>query len=287
MQFDKERRKQYSREYQANKKKEQDLLKRWISENPEAYQKKLADIKAKADKEQARVQDFRDIVGTEYFKAVSVHACPDLMCECGIPETPAMHSPMQRAKQKCHTCDATYSAVFYQVGYESRDQHKCDRWGLFVMSPDQYTSVRQVNGLYSQWSNKVLLSGPGERHNDGRPNGHVTLQWFKPSRALFAVCNYCNEGLDQGYLSFGERVHNSISGQGHYGDSSLVCSKCVSKHYEEDLPFQWEIRDWEIMFFQNTEFNWDNHRKSQRDEIEQNYFKYKQYLDSIDFDDRR
>jgi hypothetical protein len=287
MQYERDKRKAYSREYQSRKKIEQDLLKKWIADNPTAYKKKLEALKHKSEKEQSRVQDFKDIVGTEYFKAVSVHTCPDLMCECGIPETPAMHSPMQRSKRNCGTCGEDYSAVFYQVGYETKDQHKCDKWGLFVMSPEEYTSVSKVDGLYNQWSNKILLAGPGERYNNSKPNGHVTLQWFKPSRSLFAVCNYCNEGLDQGYLSFAERVHNTISSQGHYGDSLLSCLRCTEKHSEAPLPYQWEIRDWDIGFFSNKNFDWTSHRESQRDEIERNYIKYKGYLDSIEFDSLR
>ena len=70
---DKERRKEYAKEHYAKQKAEKEFLKKWKAEHPEEYSQKLQAIEKKEEVERKAISEFREMVGGEYFKAVSVH----------------------------------------------------------------------------------------------------------------------------------------------------------------------------------------------------------------------
>ena len=282
---DKERRKEYAKEHYAKQKAEKEFLKQWKAAHPEEYEKKVEAIEKKEAVQKKVVSDFKEMLGGEYFKAVSVHVCPDLMCECEIREIPALHSPVMRTGQKCPSCGQVYSALLYNVGHTTEDQHTCGQYGIFVMSPDQYKSVRDVDNLYRQWTNKVMLAGDGEV-NDSRTYGHVTLARFRPSKALFVVCANCSKAANQGVTTFADGTGFAgtafrIGGaNASYGESDLICTSCAGD--ESKYPYAWEIRDWEMLFSSDHGFNWKEHYDSQKDEVERKYMKYRNLLEGLD-----
>ena len=286
---DKERRKEYAKEHYAKQKAEKEFLKKWKAEHPEEYANKLQAIEKKEEVERKAISEFREMLGGEYFKAVSVHVCPDLMCECEIREIPALHSPVMRTGQKCNECGQTYSALLYNVGHMTEDQHTCGKWGIFVMSPDQYKSSRDVDNLYRQWSNKVMLAGDGEV-NDSRTYGHVTLSKFRPSKALFVVCARCERATNQGVTTFADgtgfagTTFMTPGANASFGESSLICISCCGD--DKQYPYAWEIRDWEMLFSSDHGFDWKEHYDGQKDELERKYEKYRNLLDGLNrYDD--
>ena len=70
-----------------------------------------------------------------------------------------------RTGQRCNDCGQTYSAVFYSIKRETKNQHTCGGFGIFVMSASEYRNSQQVKNLLSQWSGKVMLSGDGIPNN--------------------------------------------------------------------------------------------------------------------------
>ncbi len=280
---EKKKRREYAKQNYAKLKAERDFLKKWKEENPEAYKAKLNEITAKEDFQKKIVSDFREMIGGEYFKAVSVHVCADLMCECGIREIPALHSPVMRQRNVCNDCGQTYSALLYNVGHLTEDQHSCDKFGIFVMTPKEFKNKRDIDSLYHQWKGKVMLSGGGESKSKNN-YGHVTLDRFKPTKALFVVCNKCTKAADQGVVSFAEdegRRWNSTPLDLY--ESPITCLGCAGDITK--YPYAWEIRDWEILFSSDHGFDWKYHYDSQRDELEQKYYKYKDLLEGLDKND--
>lgn len=266
-------------DYKSRKQKQKEWLKQWIKDNPEEYAKKVKEVEQEMAAEKQLVDDFKFMVGSDYFKAVSVHICPTLMCDCGIPETPAVVSPVMRRNQKCGKCNKTFSAVFYQVNRETRDQHDCNDWGIFVMTPNEYNNIKDVNNLFRQWNNKIMLAGTGISKNN-KTYGHVTLNSFTPTKALFVVCAKCDKKCSQGYVTFSNN-NNNYSRDNSYGDSELVCFKCDGSF--ENYPYLFEMIDYEVLFRVNEDFDWDGWQNSQRREIEEQYQRFSTLRDQLDF----
>ena len=277
----------------AEQKRLREKLKKFKEENPEEYAKRVEEIQKGIDKENNIVSDFRSSVGDEYFKAVSVHICPSLMCECKIPETPALHSPNIRTGQRCNDCGQTYSAVFYSIKRETKNQHTCGGFGIFVMSASEYRNSQQVKNLLSQWSGKVMLSGDGIPNN-AKVHGYTTLDTFVPSKALFVICSHCHLQSNSGAASFS--IDRNIRGEG-WGDSSLFCWDCIQgksirqSNFAEgvtglhEMPYIWDIVDWEMLFSSNNEFDWNSWQQGQKKEIEEQYYRFSNLRDQIDWGD--
>ena len=160
-----ESRQEYSKRKYAEQKALRDKLKAYQKAHPEEY---AARVKVIEERESAKVQavtDFHNLVGLAYFKAVSVHVCPDLMCQCDIGETPALTSPIIRKAEVCRTCGQTYSALLYNVGWTTFNQHTCSQYGIFIMTAADYKKSSDLDNMNSQWSSKILLAGEGESAN--------------------------------------------------------------------------------------------------------------------------
>ena len=267
----KQERQAYSRRRYAEKKQEKDLVAQWAKENPEAYAAKVKEIQDREVAKQRSVMDFQeDMTGLEFFKAVSVHVCPDLMCGCDIGETPALTSPLIRKSQVCRKCNQTYSALLYNVGWTTTNQHTCGDWGIFVFNKDEIRKHTDVSNLYQSWRSKVLLAGDGQ-DSKTQYHGHYTLQWFKPSKALFVICTNCSRPIIDGMVSFSNAAD---------GESSLVCSNCT-----EDpgvFPYGFEVREDEIGFFRNADFDWMDHNATQKEKAEREFLRYKNVMQSLE-----
>ena len=280
----------------AENKRLREKLKKYKEEHPDEYAKRVEQIQNGIEKENNMVNDFRISIGSEYFKAVSVHICPSLMCECKIPETPALHSPNIRSGETCRDCGQTYSAVFYSIKRETKDQHTCGGYGIFVMSANEYKSSQQVKNLFSQWSGKVMLSGEGVPNNN-KVHGHTTLNSFIPSQALFVICSHCHMQSNSGAAAFSKQSNSR--GDLGWGDSSLFCWDCITgrsvntsdSRYAEavpgihEMPYIWDVVDWEMLFSSNNEFDWNSWQQGQKKEIEEQYYRFSNLRDQIDWGD--
>ena len=267
----KQERQAYSQRRYAEKKHEKDLVAQWAKENPEAYAAKVKEIQDREAAKLRTVMDFQeDMTGLEFFKAVSVHVCPDLMCGCDIGETPALTSPLIRKSQVCRKCNQTYSALLYNVGWTTTNQHTCGDWGIFVFNKDEIRKHTDVSNLYQSWRSKVLLAGDGQ-DSKTQYHGHYTLQWFKPSKALFVICTNCSRPIIDGMVSFSSAAD---------GESNLVCSNCT-----EDpgvFPYGFEVREDEIGFFRNADFDWMDHNATQKEKAEREFLRYKNVMQSLE-----
>ena len=267
----KQERQAYSQRRYAEKKHEKDLVAQWAKENPEAYAAKVKEIQDREAAKLRTVMDFQeDMTGLEFFKAVSVHVCPDLMCGCDIGETPALTSPLIRKSQVCRKCNQTYSALLYNVGWTTTNQHTCGDWGIFVFNKDEIRKHTDVSNLYQSWRSKVLLAGDGQ-DSKTQYHGHYTLQWCKPSKALFVICTNCSRPIIDGMVSFSNAAD---------GESSLVCSNCT-----EDpgvFPYGFEVREDEIGFFRNADFDWMDHNATQKEKAEREFLRYKNVMQSLE-----
>ena len=274
--WDKERRKEYSRQKYAEKKELREKIKRFKEMYPEEYAQKVQAIR---EEERAKIQavtDFHNLVGLDFFKAVSVHVCPDLTCSCNIGETPAMTSPIIREAQKCNTCGQTYSALLYNVGWTTTNQHTCSQYGIFIMTASDYKKSSDIENLNNQWSGKILLAGEGEAANVYETRQyfyHNTLKWFKPQKALYGVCSKCYKPILDGMLPFSD---NSRTG---HGMSDLLCSRCCNN--PQDYPYGFEVREDGVGFFKNADFDWDSHILGQKSKVEEEYARYRNILNNI------
>ena len=276
---DKDKRKAYAKEHYAKQKAEREYLKQWKAEHPEEYPNKVEAIHEKQAAELAAVLEFRNLVGYEFFKAVSVHVCPDLTCGCNIGETPAMTSPVIRAPQVCGQCKQTYSALLYNVGWTTTNQHTCSQYGIFIMTPEDYKKSSDVEHMNMQWRSKILLAGDGEPANVYTTKqywNHNTLKWFKPSKALYGICSGCNKPILDGMVSFSGKERIQFSGE---GESDLMCSRCCTT--PEKYPYGFEVREDGVGFFKNSDFNWTEHIDVQRNKAEAEMIRYRNLLEGL------
>ena len=64
------------------------------------------------------------------------------------------------------------------------------------------------------------------------------------------------------------------------GESSLECSNCVIESGE--FPYGFEIREDEIGFFRNADFDWMDHNASQKEKAEREFLRYKNVMQSLE-----
>ena len=51
------------------------------------------------------------------------------------------------------------------------------------------------------------------------------------------------------------------------------------------MPYIWDIVDWEMLFSSNNEFDWNSWQQGQKKEIEEQYYRFSNLRDQIDWGD--